>query len=92
LGRFIEERCVVEGEKLKCPHAILYGAYKLWAERGKEFQIQSRIFSQKVEERGFKKSPLDGLAVFRGIDLKPAPVAKPDQAKDEQPSDDEVPQ
>jgi putative DNA primase/helicase len=69
LGRFIEERCIVD-ENFKTPAAGLYAEYKRWAETGGEHPMTSRAFSAKMPDRGYSKKETNRGTAYLGIGLR----------------------
>lgn len=71
VGRFIDERCVVD-ESLSASAADLYRSYKGWAESSGEYPMSKRALGTKLtENRGVTSDHTRNGAVYRGIGLAP---------------------
>jgi hypothetical protein len=63
-----EERCIESKLAVGTKTSVLYGDFKLWAERAGERCGPQKEFSQKLEEHGFEirrsaGSKVDGIAL-----------------------------
>jgi len=67
VGRFIEERCELDGESQA---TALYQAFKGWCEHGGEFAISQRVFGEKLAAQGLEKVRSGAKSiVWKGIQL-----------------------
>ena len=58
---------------------VLFTAWKTWAEAAGEYVGSQKRFSQSMQDRGFEFIRLTGgagAAGFRGVELKPLPLAE----------------
>jgi len=70
LGRFVEERCVVD-DSLQVAGSTLYADYKRWTEESGEREVLSgTAFGRKMPGRGFAKKDTKRGVSYLGIALK----------------------
>lgn len=75
IGQWIEERCdpTPEGKELS---ANLYASYRGWCMSNGCMPTSARRFSQKLEERGFKRSRgTGGVTQRKGLTLRQIPLS-----------------
>ena len=68
MGRFIQERCVVE-EGFSARGSDLYNAYRKWSESGGEEALTQTAFGLRLTERGMKKERGSAGMKYFGIGL-----------------------
>ena len=68
LGRWLAEGCV-QGANLTATSAVLFAAWKSWAEANGEFVGSLKRFSENLAARGFEKcrDPRTDRQGFRGL-------------------------
>ena len=68
LGRWLAEACV-KGLNRTALTTELFASWKAWAEKGGEFVMSMKKFSQDLSARGFRKTPGTRNAGFMGLAL-----------------------
>ena len=69
VGRFIQQRCVLE-HFAHCRARELYGAYQKWVAEEAEQTSTKVMFGRKLTERGFRKRHTESGELYQGIGLK----------------------
>jgi P4 family phage/plasmid primase-like protien len=69
IGRWLDEACVL-GKNLAEKSAVLFAAWKAWAEANGEYVGSNKDFSEKLASRGFINYRDHGGRGFRGLALR----------------------
>src|SRR5439155_13337695 len=73
LGRFIEECCILE-PIATVKSSDLYEGYKKWCEENREYGLSQKVFSMRLQDRGFEKKHYETGWWGRGIRLDVRPT------------------
>lgn len=68
LGRFIDECCVINVD-VRAESGALYDQYKQWCVSNGDSPMGSKTFSQKIEDRGYRRLKSGSFRGFTGIGL-----------------------
>jgi putative DNA primase/helicase len=70
VGTYLKDCCIIES-KAKVPILVLYKHYEEWAKSAGEEVYKSRIFTDKLEEKGFRRASHHGtVRQWEGIRIK----------------------
>lgn len=68
-GRWLEDRCLLGGDYSSSP-SVLFADWREWAEMNGEYGGTQKAFSQKLEERGFRRHRTGTRRLFLGLMLR----------------------
>jgi len=70
IASWIEDRCSEDKSKWTA-RTRLYASFKAWAERNKEWPMNSRDFYAELDDRGYPSRIVRGEPQFAGIEVRP---------------------
>ncbi len=70
LGNFLDA-CILPSPEGQIVSSELYNYFKKWAEREGEYPLSQKMFSKRMEERGYKKKRKNTGYIWDGITVSP---------------------